>query len=424
MNIRMLKTIFVAGACALLPVAAEALEPIIVQTVINNSFYDLGAAEKRFNDGDPTIMKLVPLTEEQLQQTANLSDTNRLFWRSRKATRPTYQYGLDLPSEQHAAAEAGSATEPAGEVSFYVLSNVNTLSFVFRSTSKENAKYEIILKPTQPGRFAGNEVHFMFEQSSHIWSTTILSPSCLPLNSNPVACGFRPEHRRTKDGAVLTHISLSWDTVYKILGELPMVGNQPSLWEFSVFRWAKSGSSTLRGTPRDPDAATYLMVQPISMEAISRIKGSYAQSAVDEFFRDDPKKGNPTQNYIGGIRARSGDLHLWLERLWIPPRIAFPGPMSEYFLAKMPRRVAKPVLGDDEKTKELNFRLVEWMEDMTYYGKEIKDRAYAVSLIDELSRLEIEGYVYPSIAYWQLRWEAIQRHFFSDDFRGDILKIK
>ena len=239
-----------------------------------------------------------------------------------------------------------------------------------------------------------------------------------------MANGFRPEYLKAADGAVITRISLDWTTVYRILGELPMIGGQPTIWEFSVFRWAKSGSSTLRSTPRDPDAHTYLMVSPISEDAITGIKGSFAQKNVDDFFRVDPKKGNPTDNYIGGILGKPRDLHLWLERLDIPPRIAYPGPMSEFFLGKMHRRIPKPVLGDEAKTKELDYRLTEWKEEMTYNGKDLKDRAYSTALIDELTRLEIETYLYPSIAFWALRFEAIQNRVFSDAYFEDILKLK
>lgn len=445
MKKNMLKSLILAGVCTLGAVAVAENAPIIVRTTINKNLYDLGAAEKRFKDGDPTIVKLLPMTEEQLQITTTVSDANRLTWRVEKIKQDDYQYTLDTAadqaekeeeklqsgeSEEEAKEQEEAAAEPiidkgnAGDVSFYVLSSSNGLQFVFRSTSLENAKYEIILKPTTPGRFSGNEVHFMFDQSSHIWSTTRLGSSCMPLSSNPVACGFRPEHRKTADGAMITRITLLWDTVYRILGELPMVGGHPSVWEFSVFRWAKSGSSTLRSTPRDPDAQTYLFVPAISEAAIDELKADFARGAVDGFFRDDPKKGNPTKNYFGGVRGFTGDLHLWRDRVNLEPRIAYPFSSAEYHLGVMPRRVAKPDLNDPEKTAEQNFRIVEYMEEMTYYGKDLKDRAGFTALIDELTRLEAVNYVFPAIGYWSLQWEAMQNRTFSDQFLEDWLKKK
>lgn len=444
MNKNMLKSLILAGVCSLGAAAVAENAPIIVRTTINKNLYDLGAAEKRFKDGDPTIVKMVPMTEEQLQITTTISDANRLTWRVAKIKQDDYQYTLDSAADQaekeeeklqsgeneEEAQKQEGAAEPivdkgnAGDVSFYVLSSANGLSFVFRSTSLENAKYEIILKPTTPGRYSGNEVHFMFDQSSHIWSTSILGPSCMPLNSNPVANGFRPEYRKTADGAMLTHISLNWGTVYRILGELPIVGGHPSIWEFSVFRWAKSGCSTLRSTPRDPDAQTYLFVPAISEAAIDELKADFARGAVDGFFRDDPKKGNPTKNYFGGVKGFTGDLHLWRDRVGLDPRIAYPFSSAEYYLGVMPRRVVKLDLNDPEKMKEQNFRITEYMEEMTYYGKDLKDRAGYTALIDELTRLDVENYVYPSIGYWSLQLEAIQERIFSNLFYEDWLKKK
>ena len=436
----MLKSLILAGVFSLgATVFADNNAPLIVRTTVNKSLYDLSAAEKRFKEGDPSIVKLVPMTEAELQITSTVADANRLTWKAMKARKDDYQYTLDSAAEQaekeeEKEKEGGDAAEvqeetpdtagdsgKAGDVSFYVLSSANGLNFVFRSTSLENGKYEIILKPTTPGRFSGGEVHFMFEQSSHIWSTSILGSSCIPLNSNPVACGFRPEHRRTADGAMLTRISLSWETVYKILGELPMVGGHPSVWEFSVFRWAKSGCSTLRSTPRDPDAQTYLFVPALSDGAIDGLKAEYARDSVDRFFHDDPKKGNPTKNYFNGVKGYTGDLHLWKERLGIEPKLAYPLSSAEYYLGIMPRRVPKPDLADPEKTKEMDFRITEYMEDMTYFGKDIKDRSGYTSLIDEMTRLDVERYADPSIGYWELQWEAIQKRTFSKLFLEDFL---
>ena len=87
----------------------------------------------------------------------------------------------------------------------------------------------------------------------------------------------------------------------------------------------------------------------------------------------------------------------------------------------MPRRVPKPDLADPEKTKEMNFRITEYMEDMTYFGKDIKDRAGYTSLIDEMTRLDVERYADPSIGYWELQWEAIQKRTFSKLFLEDFL---
>ncbi len=441
MKKNMFKSLIIAGTFALCTAAFADNCPIIVNTTSNKSYYDLSAAEKRFKAGDPSIVKLVPMTAEQLQITSTVSDANRLTLEAVKAKKDDYKYTLESAADQ-AIKEAekdkkGAESKEeedlpdtagdsgkAGNVSFYVLSNANGLSFVFRSTSLENGKYEIILKPTTPGRFSGGEIHFMFEQSSHIWSTTILGPSCLPLNSNPVACGFRPEHRRTADGAMLTHITLTWDTVYRILGELPMVGGHPSVWEFSVFRWAKSGCSTLQGTPRDPDAQTYLFVPALSESVIDSLKASFAQNGVNQFFHDDPKKGNPTKNYFNGVSGHTKDLQLWCDRLGIEPKIAYPLSLAEYYLGVMPRRIPKPDLSDPEKTKEQNFRITEYMEEMTYYGKDLKDRAGYTSLIDELTRLEVERYINPSAGYNELQWEAIQKRVFSDLFLEDILKLK
>ena len=442
MKKNMFKSLILTGVFAMSAVLLAEDAPIIVRTTVNKNLYDLSTAEKRFKEGDPTIVKLVPMTEEQLQITSTVSDANRLTWKAVKAQKDDYQYTLDSAADQaekeeEKEKEGGDAAEKqeetpdtagdagnAGDVSFYVLSSASGLNFVFRSTSLENGKYEIILKPTTAGRFPGSEVHFMFEQSSHIWSTTLLGPSCMPLNSNPVANGFRPEHRRTADGAMLTRISLSWETVYKILGELPMVGGHPSVWEFSVFRWAKSGCSTLRSTPRDPDAQTYLFVPALSDGAIDGLKAEYARDGVDKFFYDDPKKGNPTKNYFGGVRGYTGDLHLWRERVGIEPKIAYPLSLAEYYLGVMPRRVPKPDLSDPEKTKEMNFRITEYMEEMTYYGKDIKDRAGSTALIDEMTRLDVGRYIDPAIGYWELQWEAIQRRVFSNLFLEDILKLK
>ncbi|MBO5802923.1 MAG: hypothetical protein J6R64_04190, partial [Lentisphaeria bacterium] len=67
------------------------------------------------------------------------------------------------------------------------------------------------------------------------------------------------------------------------------------------------------------------------------------------------------------------------------------------------------------------FRITEYMEDMTYFGKDIKDRAGYTSLTDEMTRLDVERYANPSIGYWELQWEAIQKRTFSKLFLEDFL---
>ena len=176
--------------------------------------------------------------------------------------------------------------------------------------------------------------------------------------------------------------------------------------------------------PRDPDAQTYLFVPALSDGVIDGLKADYARGGVDRFFHDDPKKGNPTKNYFAGVRGYTGDLHLWRERVGIEPKIAYPLSLAEYYLGVMPRRVPKPDLSDPEKTKEMNFRITEYMEEMTYYGKDIKDRAGSTALIDEMTRLDVGRYIDPAIGYWELQWEAIQRRVFSNLFLEDILKLK
>ena len=159
----MFKSLILVGALALGAAAFAENAPVIVRTTINKNLYDLQTAEKRFKEGDPSIVKLIPMTEEQLQITTRVPDANRLTWRAVKAQKVDYQYTLESAADQaekeaEKEKEGGDAAEvkeetpdtagdsgKAGDVSFYVLSSANGLSFVFRSTSLENGKYEIIL---------------------------------------------------------------------------------------------------------------------------------------------------------------------------------------------------------------------------------------------------------------------------------------
>lgn len=436
-----IKTILAAGvaALALLPAvqAEESAGAIIVKTAPENAV-GFDGAEKLFAEKTPDVVfQLQHLTPEQLTRVAQLPDTDRLSTFSEKKQKEEYHYTLDSAADQAlkeeedagkedtgdaAAAAAADTKDQPGTTSFFTAVTRKGITFAFCSTTLQPARYEVILSPIEEGRFGGAGLHFWMDQnavSAKLTGWRCIKPLryTLSIEGNPIhpQITFRPETARTGEGYIMTKCTVPWGDIYQVLGEVPLKAGRSVQWKLSVFRWAKTGSATLRGIPHE-GADTYMMFPVFTPKVAADIKGSVTGEAVSYFYFIDRKHGNLTRTYFDYMMNQTKSLPFWKERFKVIYRLGFPLSFSEFYLSKFPRKVPKEIIGDSEKTADQNFRLMEWEEEMQLRGNVLRTYGSSPALADELLRLETERFGFPLLGYEELQMEAMKDRVFTEKF--------
>jgi len=397
-----------AGAVALLagfgPASAE--EPIVINAK-KNLTTDFGAADKIFKENDPKVVyKLTPLTQAQFDRAGLLPDANRKAIGRRAAAVEEYHYTLDSASKQaeievekalQDSLSGNKKTEEAetaklGSCEFYVTANANGgITIMFRNSTTHFGRYEVMLEPLDSA-LNGTE-------GVHVW-----------LDQNQWNCYYV-----TADQAVITRLNISWGSLAAVMGEYPVKGGVPRQWKLSVFRWSPEGASSLRGIPYENEDI-YLNTPSFLQKDELNVKSGMVHGAVTSFYNVDPKKGNPTENYIGYIKGQRGSLVWYCNIFGLKVRHVYPKTFSEYYLADMVRRIPKEFPGEPQKTLDANYRLYEWQEEMVELGGFIKGQSSNGAMIDMIMRYEQPKFASPGREYQRLRIEAMRDRVFGPKF--------
>ncbi len=413
-----------AGFCAIF--RAEASDSgMITIDALKNGASDYAAAEKIFATNDPNVVfHLVPLSEKEIGRAKGLPDWNRFSFALKQQAQEEYHYTLESAAEQaekekqkleqvntKVQKKEDKPDNITGKISFYVTSSRGGITFVFRQTGGRSiGTYEIILDPLEANRFGNQGIHLTFQRNS--WYGSFLGWKYQE------SASFRPESSLREDGSIITKVTITWDSIYRITGAMLMNVGRTAQWKVGVFRWAKDVSLTLKGIPFAANG-TYLMIPPFRQNEVAETKAGMLTGAVTGFYAEDPKKGNPTKSRFGYMKGQRDSLPFWKERFHVIYRLGYPLSFSEYCLAYFPRRVAKVYVGDDEKTKENNLRSVEWQEYMAELGNYLKAHAKDYGMVDAFFLYYYEKFAFIDPNFDALQLEAIRDRTFSDKFLNE-----
>ncbi len=394
---------------------------------------DWAGAEKIFSEKDGKyVFTLTPLTPAQLDAVRRLPDMNRFKSFSAKKVESEYRYTLDSAAEQaeketekmlaHETDLKSSASGQAGTSMFYTVINPGGITFVFRNSSDQPGRYEIMLTPQETGRFGTQGIHLTLTQDAVLelkgWQYISSDRTQANMNGSrihmrniyPLASG------KTDDGGILTRITIPWENIFRLTGDVPMRSERSALWNLSVFRWSENGSATLSGLPYE-NTGTCLVFPPFKPKQESGVKSGILNRAVSGFYGINTKLGTHYANhYLKYLLQQKNALPFYKERFYVKWRYGYPMTFAEYYLTGHPRRIAKEIPGDPEKTAEENSRIMEWEEGMVLRGNFIRTQAENQAIADELLRLEYERFAYPVLGFEELQQEAIGGRVFSDKF--------
>ncbi len=420
-------------AAAVLPFAGAAQEMITVAAEPSGKV-DPASAEKIFAEKNGAhVFSLKPLTDEQIRQVTVLPDANRLAMFTSKKVEDEYRYTLDSAAEQaeketekvqahHADQRMVDTAKGAGEISFYAAVNTSGISFVFLNSNDQPGRYEVIMNPLEPGRFGTQGIHFFLNQDGTAemtgWQYISANRSQVNMTGNTpwMHPGLQTTSTRTEAGGYLTRITIPWNIVYRVTGDVPFRSERAARWQLGVFRWAESGSASLAGIPHE-NRNTYLVFPAFSRKQENGVKSGMLDHSVGSFYSVNQKKGaHYTGEYFGYLRQQKNSLPFYEERFYVKWRYGFPMSFAEYYMTGMPRQIEKESLGDAEKTAEENFRMLEWEEQMELRGNFLRKQAENLAISDELIRLEYERFAYPVLGYEELQLEALRDRTFTEKF--------
>ena len=402
-------------------VAAQDNAPIMIRAKSTST--DFGKAKEFFEKNEPGLVyPLVKLTPEQLSKVPSLTDINR-FSKARKTEKQEeYHYTLDSAAEQAqkelaklneaqtvAKKEKATAVQP-GNASFYVSAHGGGITFMFYNTTRANATIEIILEPLSSGRFGNQGVHLRYRQNDSRSDVRILG-----WRYNTGGVRLRPDVQLMVGGAMISRLTISWGDFYNLIGESPYNAGRSTQWKLGVYRWADENSSTLRGLPYE-NADTYLILPMFTQKNVADYKRNMIHAAITKFYYVDQKKGNATRSYLDYVAGQRRALAFYKERFRVIHRIGYPLSFSEYYLAVLPRIVPKEIPDDETKTKELNFRYLEWQEDMELLGNFLKARSGDSMFQNAMMRYDYEKFSDPEGEFEKLRMEAVRDRFFTEKF--------
>lgn len=402
-------------------ISAQDQAPIMIRA--KGTTVDFNQAEKLFKENDPNLIyPLTKLTKEQLSKVPSLTDSNRFQGAQKAEAKEEYRYTLDSAAEQAQKelaklneAEKGVAKKTEnklapGDAAFYVSASGGGITFVFRNSTRADATYEIILEPLASGRFGNQGIHLRFQQNNSHRNVQFLG-----WRYNPSEIRLRPDSQLMVGGAMISRVTISWADFYRLIGESPYCAGRSTQWKVGVYRWCNENSSSLRGLPYE-SANTYLILPMYRQKNVEDYKSGMFHRAITSFYYVDQKKGNATRTYLGYVVGQRNALAFYKERFRVIHRIGYPLTFSEYYFAILPRIVPKEIPGDEAKTKELNFRHLEWQEDMELLGNYLKARANDSMFQDAMLRYEYEKFADPQIEFEKLRMEAMRDRFFTEKF--------
>ncbi len=423
---------FLAAALAAGGLTALAQDAVTVMAEPSGKT-DPASAEKIFAaKSEAHVFPLTPLSKAQLDAVKKLPDANRFAGFTGKKEENEYRYTLESAAEQAdrekekiqavGDEQEAVASAEAGNAMFYAVVNTGGISFVFLNSNDQPGRYEVMLTPAEAGRFGHQGLHFFLNQDGTYelagWKYIAANRSRVNMDGKTpwMQPGCQSATSRTEKGGVITRITIPWGIVYRLTGEVPLRSERAAQWHISVFRWAETGSASLRGIPHE-NVNTFLSFPAFSQKQENGVKSGLLNQSVTSFYAVDRKTGTHyARHYLGYLQIQKNALPIYKERFQVKWRFGYPMTFAEYYLTGLPRQIAKESLGDAEKTAEENFRIMEWEEQMELRGNFLRKQAENQAILDELIRLEYERFAYPVLGFEELQQEAIRDRTFSDKF--------
>ncbi len=394
----LLKTLCFAAAAAVSFFFTAAAEEAIVIKPVQGA--DAGkSADALFQSGNPAVMQLTKLTPREITAVKRLPDADRMELAKAQSAEDEYHYTLDSAAEQaqkeeekaklggqrSGASDTDGSALDFGDCRFFTLVNTSGITICFEQSNKQPSRYELILTPSESGRYGTQGVHLMFDSSN-------TGAKSLAWQNRETNLGRVVTNTPTVDGRQITRLFLSWNDFFNLTGDIILPVDRSMLWSIGIYRWADGEGSSVRGIPHDANANVYLMIPSFTEKQVLNVKSGIINGAVNGYYAVDHKTNISAVNaYCNMVIGDYTSLPFWKERFGVIQRLGYPWNFSELYLAMQGRDFPDELpSGTDKENKvagEYDGRLNEYREDINEYANTVRDWAkYAIFCDSVLTR--------------------------------------